>query len=55
MPAEIQDNIERQQAHFDGIADTYYAARRNANHLLLNPVWRFAEQLEAVAEIVGLG
>jgi alkanesulfonate monooxygenase SsuD/methylene tetrahydromethanopterin reductase-like flavin-dependent oxidoreductase (luciferase family) len=25
-----------------------------ANHLLLNPVSRFTEQLEAVAEIVGL-
>jgi alkanesulfonate monooxygenase SsuD/methylene tetrahydromethanopterin reductase-like flavin-dependent oxidoreductase (luciferase family) len=26
-----------------------------ANHLLLNPVSRYAEQLEAVAEVVGLG
>jgi probable F420-dependent oxidoreductase len=26
-----------------------------ANHLLLNPVSRFAEQVEAVAEVVGLG
>ena len=25
-----------------------------ANHLLLNPVSRYAEQLEALAEVVGL-
>jgi SAM-dependent methyltransferase len=29
------DNVSRQQAHFDGIAENYFSARRNANHLLL--------------------
>ena len=29
-------------------------AARGANHLLLNPVTRYAEQVEAVAEVVGL-
>ncbi len=41
MPNDINDNISRQQAHFDSIADNYFAARRNANHLLLKDLmWR---------------
>lgn len=35
MSLNSHDKIERQQAHFDGIADDYYAARRDGNHLLL--------------------
>ena len=34
-------SVERQQAHFDGIAEDYFAARRNTNHLLLKELmWR---------------
>lgn len=34
MPDDLQDSVSRQQAHFDSIAEDYYAARRNANHRL---------------------
>jgi alkanesulfonate monooxygenase SsuD/methylene tetrahydromethanopterin reductase-like flavin-dependent oxidoreductase (luciferase family) len=30
-------------------------ASKGANHLLLNPVCRYAEQVDALAEIAGLG
>jgi len=41
MPNDILDHINRQQAHFDGIADNYFTARRTANHLLLKDLmWR---------------
>ena len=35
------NNIERQREHFDSIAETYYAARRHSNHLLVkNLMWK---------------
>jgi SAM-dependent methyltransferase len=41
MPNHMQDNISRQQAHFDSIAEDYFTARRTANHLLLKElIWR---------------
>ena len=41
-PAEVREKLEAVVA-------------MGANHLLLNPVSRFAEQVEAMAEVVGLG
>jgi probable F420-dependent oxidoreductase len=41
-PAEVQEKLEAVVA-------------MGANHLLLNPVSRFAEQVEALAEVAGLG
>lgn len=41
-PAEVREKLEA-------------VAAMGANHLLLNPVSRFAEQVEAMAEVVGLG
>jgi alkanesulfonate monooxygenase SsuD/methylene tetrahydromethanopterin reductase-like flavin-dependent oxidoreductase (luciferase family) len=41
-PAEVREKLEAVVA-------------KGANHLLLNPVSRFAEQVEALAEVVGLG
>jgi len=41
-PAEVRERLEAVVA-------------MGANHLLLNPVSRYAEQVEAVAEVVGLG
>lgn len=41
-PAEVRERLEA-------------VAAMGANHLLLNPVSRFAEQVEAMAEVVGLG
>lgn len=45
MPGPIagstDQRVERQQAHFDSVADGYFAARRHANHLLLKALmWR---------------
>jgi len=41
-PAELRERLEEMIAS-------------GANHLVLNPVCRHAEQLEALAQVVGLG
>jgi SAM-dependent methyltransferase len=38
------NDIERQRAHYDAIADSYYRARQNKNHIVLREaIWNFAD------------
>lgn len=49
----MTDHIDRQQKHFDGIAETYRTARQHANHILLKSlIWSgfFADKQHLIAK-----